>query len=72
MLIVHNGKFIYYLGIKRWNEYIEHGEDTEIDANFKRTSRNLEDEQDIMQLGEGILSRNLGLDVIVVVTKVKK
>ncbi|KAK7573861.1 hypothetical protein V9T40_011052 [Parthenolecanium corni] len=55
--------------IRRWNEYVEHGDDIDVDGNFKRASRNLEDDQDIMQLGEEILTRNLGLDVVVVVTK---
>lgn len=57
-------------GIRRWNEYVEHGDDIDVDGNFKRASRNLEDDQDMMQLGEEILTRNLGLDVVVVVTKV--
>lgn len=38
---------------------------------MKRSSRNLEEEQDVLEIGEGILTRNLGLDVIVVVTKVR-
>ena len=56
--------------MRRWNEYVEHGDDPELDSNFKRTSRNLEDDQEILELGEGILTQNLGLDVVVVVTKV--
>lgn len=59
-----------FAAVRRWNEYVEHGDDPELDSNFKRTSRNLEDDQEILELGEGILTRNLGLDVVVVVTKV--
>lgn len=52
---------------------MELGDDLDVDGNFKRTSRNLEEEQDkrtSQELGEEILTRNLGLDVVVVVTKV--
>lgn len=62
----------FIAGIRRWNEYVEHGDDTDVDVALKRSSRNLEEEQDILQVGEGIFTRNLGLDVIVVVTKVCK
>lgn len=55
--------------IRRWNEYVEHGDDTDMDVALKRSSRNLEEEQEVLEIGEGILTRNLGLDVIVVVTK---
>lgn len=36
----------------------------------QRTSRNLEDEAVLLPLPEGVLTRNLGLPIIVVVTKV--
>lgn len=61
---------VFLLGIRRWNEYVEHGDDTDVDAALKRSSRNLEEELEVLEIGEGILTRNLGLDVIVVVTKV--
>ena len=60
----------FFSGIRRWNEYVEHADDIDVDGNFKRTSRNLEEDQDMLQLGEETLTRNLGLDVVVVVTKV--
>lgn len=49
------------------------GEDMEMDSQMRRTSRNFDEEglqNDILPLGEGVLTRNLGLDVVVVVTKV--
>lgn len=58
--------------IKRWQEYVEVGEDLELDSALRRTSRNFEDEGlpgEDLPLGEGVLTRNLGLDVVVVVTK---
>ncbi|XP_054283012.1 cytoplasmic dynein 1 light intermediate chain 2 isoform X2 [Macrosteles quadrilineatus] len=58
--------------IRRWQEYVEHGEDLELDSQLRRTSRNFDDENgqnELLPLGEGVLTRNLGLDVVVVVTK---
>lgn len=52
---------------------MESAEDLESDTQLRRTSRNLDDEglqNDLLPLGEGVLLRNLGLDVVVVVTKV--
>lgn len=49
---------------------MEHGDDADIDVALKRSSKNLEEEQEVLEIGEGILTRNVGLDVIVVVTKV--
>lgn len=49
------------------------GEELEMDSQMRRTSRNFDDEglqNDLLPLGEGVLTRNLGLDVVVVVTKV--
>ncbi|XP_075212905.1 dynein light intermediate chain [Lycorma delicatula] len=57
---------------KRWQEYVEQGEDLDLDSPLRRTSRNLDGEDgdsDVFPLGEGVLTRNLGLDVVVVVTK---
>ncbi|KAG8337680.1 Cytoplasmic dynein 1 light intermediate chain 1 [Homalodisca vitripennis] len=59
--------------IRRWQEYVELAEDLELDSQLRRTSRNLDDEGvpgELLPLGEGVLLRNLGLDVVVVVTKV--
>nr|XP_018909401.1 PREDICTED: cytoplasmic dynein 1 light intermediate chain 2 isoform X1 [Bemisia tabaci] len=59
--------------IHKWQEYIEHGEDLEIDSALRRTSRNTDEEHNYRNesfpLGEGVLTRNLGLDIVVVVTK---
>jgi len=46
-------------GVKKWNEYIE---------------ENVGDKNEFWEpsLGEGVLTRNLGLDIIVVVTMVSK
>ncbi|XP_069678594.1 cytoplasmic dynein 1 light intermediate chain 2 isoform X3 [Periplaneta americana] len=56
--------------VKKWQDYVEPGDELEQGSPMRRTSRNLEDEGgDILPLGEGVLTRNLGLDVVVVVTK---
>lgn len=58
---------------RRWQSYMEPGEEVENGSPSKRISRNLEqtkiDPDELMPLPEGTLSRNLGLDLIVVVTK---
>ncbi|RZF33181.1 hypothetical protein LSTR_LSTR004867 [Laodelphax striatellus] len=58
---------------RRWQEYVDQGEDLDLDSPLRRTSRNLDGEDgvdgDIFPLGEGVLTRNLGLDIVVVVTK---
>ena len=58
----------FILVVKRWQEYIEQGD--ELDLEVRRTSRNLEEEGDHLPLSEGVLTSNLGLDVVVVITKV--
>lgn len=67
---------LYLTGTKRWQDYVEQGEDLDLDSPLRRTSRNLDGEDgwdgDAFPLGEGVLTRNLGLDVVVVVTKVRK
>lgn len=72
--MVSNALFFFCLGIHKWQEYIEHGEDLEIDSALRRTSRNTDEEHNYRNesfpLGEGVLTRNLGLDIVVVVTKV--
>ncbi|XP_059089829.1 cytoplasmic dynein 1 light intermediate chain 2-like isoform X2 [Tigriopus californicus] len=56
-----------------WQSYVEPGDDTEATSSSptKRISRNLEfePEEDLLPLPENTLTRNLGLDLIVVVTK---
>ncbi|XP_073988431.1 dynein light intermediate chain isoform X1 [Rhodnius prolixus] len=53
--------------VQRWQEYVDQGDD--IDMEVRRTSRNLEDDIDQLPLSEGVLTSNLGLDVVVVITK---
>nr|CAD7596407.1 unnamed protein product [Timema genevievae] len=56
--------------VKKWQDYTEPGDELEQSSPIRRTSRNLEDDGgDIFPLGDGVLTRNLGLDVVVVVTK---
>lgn len=59
--------------IRRWQSYVEPGDEVDTGSPTKRISRNLEqleiDPDELMPLPEGTLSRNLGLDLIVVVTK---
>ncbi|XP_039280055.1 cytoplasmic dynein 1 light intermediate chain 2 isoform X2 [Nilaparvata lugens] len=58
---------------RRWQEYVDQGEDLDLDSPLRRTSRNLDGDDgvdgDVFPLGEGVLTRNLGLDIVVVVTK---
>lgn len=52
---------------------MEPGDELEQGSPMRRTSRNLDEEGgDILPLGDGVLTRNLGLDVVVVVTKVRR
>merc|ERR1712029_924951 len=60
--------------IRRWQSYVEPGDELETTGSpTKRISRNLElpdpDPDTLLPLPEGVLTRNLGLDLIVVVTK---
>ncbi len=60
--------------IRRWQSYTEPGDEMDSQSPTKRVSRNLGDQaadadDELMPLPEGTLSRNLGLDLIVVVTK---
>ena len=62
--------------IRRWQSYVEPGDEIETGSPTKRISRsNLDqnggdfDSEDMTPLPEGTLNRNLGLDLIVVVTK---
>lgn len=61
--------------IRRWQSYIEPGDEVDTGSPTKRISRNLSelhndiDPDELLPLAEGTLSRNLGLDLIVVVTK---
>ena len=60
--------------IRRWQGYVEPGDEMESGSPTKRISRNLELDsgEDLLPLPENTLTRNLGLDLIVVVTKVRK
>ncbi|KAH1011965.1 hypothetical protein HUJ04_001230 [Dendroctonus ponderosae] len=62
-----------HLMVKKWQEYIEPGDELEPASPMKRSSRNLGDEDnedvDLSTLSEGTLTSNLGLDIVVVVTK---
>lgn len=54
-----------------WQDYVEPGDELEAGSPMKRSSRNLDGEEEpVLPLAENVLSRNLGLHVIVVVTKV--
>ncbi|KAK3932583.1 Cytoplasmic dynein 1 light intermediate chain 2 [Frankliniella fusca] len=55
--------------MRKWLDYVEPGDELDSSAALRRTSRNIDEELGEMPLGEGILTRNLGLDVVVVVTK---
>jgi len=57
---------------RRWQHYVEPGDELESSSPTKRQSRGVMDqpvEEDLEALPEGVLTRNLGLDLIVVVTK---
>lgn len=59
-----------------WQEYIEPGDELDQSSPMKKSSRNLGDGdadgdlEDGAPLPEGTLTNNLGLDIVVVVTKV--
>ena len=54
-----------------WQDYVEPGDELEAGSPMKRSSRNLDTEEEpILPLPENVLTRNLGLHVLVVVTKV--
>lgn len=54
-----------------WQDYVEPGDELEAGSPMKRSSRNLEnDDEPVLPLPDNVLTRNLGLHVIVVVTKV--
>ncbi|KAJ8680935.1 hypothetical protein QAD02_016722 [Eretmocerus hayati] len=56
--------------IKKWQDYTEPGDDLDPGSPMRRTSRNLEDESDDnLPLPDGVLTTNLGLDIVVVITK---
>lgn len=63
--------------VKMWQEYVEPGDELDPASPMKRSSRNLGDDgdgdlEDGAPLPDGTLTTNLGLDIVVVVTKVKK
>lgn len=56
--------------ITSWQSYCEVGDDLDPGSPVKRTMRNSSiDDDDLMPLTEGALTTNLGLDIVVVVTK---
>ena len=60
--------------VKSWQEYVEPGDELDPSSPMKRSSRNFgesedHDSDDCLPLPEGTLTNNLGLDVVVVVTK---
>lgn len=57
------------LDVKKWQDYMEPGDELDPGSPLRRTSRNLDDDTDNLPLPEGVLSTNLGLDVVVVITK---
>lgn len=62
--------------VQKWQRYTEPGDELEANASspMKRSSRNLSDDLDSddedNQLPEAVLTTNLGLDIVVVATKV--
>jgi dynein light intermediate chain 1 len=61
---------VLFLDIKKWQDYTEPGDELDPGSPLRRTSRNLDDEAaDGLPLPEGVLTTNLGLDVVVVITK---
>jgi dynein light intermediate chain 1 len=67
--------YLFLVDIHRWQSYTEPGDEMDSGSPTKRISRNLEqlgnevDQDELLPLPEGTLSRNLGLDLIVVVSK---
>lgn len=62
--------FIFCLDIKKWQDYTEPGDELDPGSPLRRTSRNLDDDTaESLPLPEGVLTTNLGLDVVVVITK---
>ncbi|XP_056648252.1 cytoplasmic dynein 1 light intermediate chain 2 [Diorhabda sublineata] len=60
------------LMIKMWLDYVEPGDELDPASPMKRSSRNLGDDDELFDgnsLPEGTLTSNLGLDIVVVVTK---
>lgn len=62
--------------VKTWQEYVEPGDELDQSSPMKKSTRNLGDGdadgdlEDGTPLPEGTLTNNLGLDIVVVVTKV--
>ena len=65
--------YCFSVDVRRWQEYVEPGDELET-AQLRRTSRHVDGEEKgmdhLLPLPEGVLTRNLGLDIVVVVTKV--
>lgn len=58
--------------VSRWQNYCESGDDLDPSSPMKRTVRlpSVEDD-DILPLSDGVLTTNVGLDLVVIVTKVR-
>ena len=65
--------YCFSVDVRRWQEYVEPGDELET-AQLRWTSRHVDGEEEgmdhLLPLPEGVLTRNLGLDIVVVVTKV--
>ncbi|XP_058804730.1 cytoplasmic dynein 1 light intermediate chain 1 isoform X2 [Phymastichus coffea] len=56
--------------MKKWQDYTEPGDDLDPGSPMRRTSHNLEEEGiDNLPLPDGVLTTNLGLDIVVVIAK---
>lgn len=58
--------------VSAWQNYSEAVDDMDPGSPIKRTARlpSIEDDLDTLPLPEGVLTTNLGLDIVVVITKV--
>lgn len=65
-------KLYFISGLKRWQDYSEPGDELDPGSPLRHTARmdDLDMGDDDLPLGEGTLTRNMGLDMVVVVTKV--
>ena len=63
----------FSIDVRRWQDYVEPGDELET-VQLRRTSRHVDGDDEgidhLLPLPEGVLTRNLGLDIVVVVTKV--
>lgn len=59
--------------VTEWQNYCESGDDLDPGSPMKRTNRlsSVDDDIDTLPLPDGVLTSNFGLDIVVVVTKVR-